>query len=309
MDFKVWLRGPALAGTSNPGVNRLVPGGVGRNIAENLARLGQPTRLLSVVGRDALGEELLRATGEAGVETTLTLRTQAATGTYAAVLDEGGELLLGVADMASLEALTPDELDARQEVLAEVAWVVADGNLPPATLGHLLSLCGGYGVPVALEPVSVPKASALRPVLQGAPPPHTLTPNRAELSALAGRPAGDPLPDDPDALAAAAAPWLARGVQAVWVRRGAAGSLLCLPGETLAFAALPARVAEVTGAGDAMLAAYLDALLLGQSLPEAVRLAHAAAALTIESPLTVWPGLTRAAVQARADRANAPQGD
>ena len=48
------------SGTSNPGHIRTSFGGVARNVAENLARLDQPVTLLSVVGRDSAGDDLLQ---------------------------------------------------------------------------------------------------------------------------------------------------------------------------------------------------------------------------------------------------------
>ena len=54
--------------TSNPARIRTSFGGVARNVAENLARLGQPVSLLSVIGKDRIGEDLLAYTRQAGVD-------------------------------------------------------------------------------------------------------------------------------------------------------------------------------------------------------------------------------------------------
>lgn len=100
-------------------------------------------------------------------------------------------------------------------------------------------------------------------------------------------------------LRAAAHELLGWGVRAVWVRLGARGSVLFTAQGEHEHPALPARVAEVSGAGDAMLAAYLAARLRGQGDAGALAWAHAAAALTVESPHTVVPGLSPAAIQSR----------
>jgi len=55
-------------GTSNPGRSRTSAGGVGRNVAENLARLGVRTVLVSAIGNDAAGVSLRRETESAGVD-------------------------------------------------------------------------------------------------------------------------------------------------------------------------------------------------------------------------------------------------
>jgi pseudouridine kinase len=83
----------------------------------------------------------------------------------------------------------------------------------------------------------------------------------------------------------------------VWVRLGADGSLLSGPDGVEAFPALATVVRDVTGAGDAMLAAYCHAVLGGAEPAAAAAFGHAAAALTVASPHTVRPDLTRLLVE------------
>ncbi|MFC4426599.1 PfkB family carbohydrate kinase [Deinococcus navajonensis] len=296
MDLKARILGHCVPGTSNPGVTGQTPGGVARNIAENLGHLGVAVSLISAVGRDVLGDALLRQTEAAGVEVRGVLRAEEeATGTYTAVLDATGELVVAVAAMSVMDRLTPAAVRERRGLLRGAAWVVADGNLRPDTLRHLLELCAEAGVPVAFEPVSVPKAGQLRPALEAGLAPALVTPNVAELGALLGR----DVPDTPADLRAAAQALHGRGVELVWVRRGPLGSLLSGPEGAQEFPALPAAVRDVTGAGDAMLAAFLAGLVSGVSAGEAARLGHAAAAATVESPLTVVPDLSLSTLRDR----------
>ena len=61
------------------------------NVAENLARLGQPVRLITAVGKDQVGDQLLQATSEAGVDVEWTLHSsQYPTGTYLAIVNSNG---------------------------------------------------------------------------------------------------------------------------------------------------------------------------------------------------------------------------
>lgn len=302
VDIKARTLAPAVPGTSNPGVTTQTPGGVARNVAENLARLDVRATLVTAVGRDALGDLLLRETAAAGVDVGPVLRTDGPTGTYTAVLDHGGELLVAVAAMDATRALTPDVLRERRDLLRGAGWVVADGNLGAPTLACLLRLAQEAGVPVVFEPVSVPKAGRLSAALAQGPVPHTVTPNVAELGALVGR----EVPDTPGALRRAAGELHGRGVHTVWVRRGGRGSLLSTPDGAHDLPALRARVADVTGAGDAMLAAYLAARLAGYPPAEAARHGHAAAALTVESGHAVSPRLSPAAVRSRLTSADGP---
>lgn len=95
---------PVVLRTSNPGVTRLVADGVGRNVAANL---GVATTLISAIGRDIFGERLIAETTACGVDMTYVLRTEAATGSYTAVLDEDGELVVAVSAMHGMTELIP----------------------------------------------------------------------------------------------------------------------------------------------------------------------------------------------------------
>jgi pseudouridine kinase len=243
------------------------PGGVGRNVAENLARLGSPVALVSVVGSDPDGDWLLDETAGAGVDVTPVLRG-GQTGRYVAVLDVDGDLVAGVSDMAATDAITPEALDL--DLLGSAALVVVDGNLPVPTIDAILSL----GARVVIDPVSVAKAERISLLLSGKRPVFAITPNQDELAALGSV---EELHE--------------RGVEVVWVRRGAAGSLLSAADRATELAAPGVVPVDVTGAGDAMLAAFCHRLLGGASLADAARYGHEAAALTVASPHTVRPDL------------------
>jgi pseudouridine kinase len=277
MDLKARSTRPVVAGTSNPGQVLRSPGGVGRNIAENLARLGTPTTLVAAVGSDPLGDELVAATAAAGVGVGFVRRVPGSTGTYVAVLDDTGELTVAVADMAATESLTDDDVRAAGRTIATSGMLVLDGNLPRPALLAAWDLAAEAGVPVVIDPVSVPKAAALADLLDGTRPLFAITPNLDELAVL-----GD------------AVDLVARGVSLVWVRVGAEGSRLITRDGSTALRSTPAQVVDVTGAGDAMLAAFCHAVLSGDDPVTAARRGHAAAALTVASPLTVRPDLKEA---------------
>lgn len=294
IDVKARSAAPATRHTSNPGHGSMAPGGVGRNIAENLARLGTRTHLVTALGRDALGDSLLAQTSAAGVHLEYITRTDLPTGTYTALLDSDGELIVAVSDMAATGELGPDQVDAARDLVTTAGLVVLDGNLAPAALEHALELACAAQVRAILEPVSVPKARALASCITADRPLYAVTPNRDELTALTGLAARTDRQ-----LSRAAGSLHQRGVELVWVRLGERGSLLSSStGEATFIPAVPTTVADVTGAGDSMLAAFCHALLEGADPVDAARYGHAAAALTIASPHTVRPDLTARLVHA-----------
>jgi pseudouridine kinase len=294
IDVKARSTAPATQRTSNPGRGSMTPGGVARNIAENLARLGTRTHLIAAVGRDALGDTLLAQTSAAGVRLEFVQRSSRPTGTYTAILDSDGELIVAVADMAATDDLGPEHVNEAREVIGTAGLLVLDGNLGPATLEHALDLAAAAEVRTILEPVSVPKAKILTTMITADRPVYAVTPNRDEVSALTGLPARTDRQ-----LRLAADSLHRRGVQHVWVRLGAQGSLLssASTGAT-SIPAVPTTVQDVTGAGDSSLAAFCHALIEGQDPVEAARYGHAAASLTIASNHTVRPDLTPRLVRA-----------
>jgi pseudouridine kinase len=313
LDTKVRTTGAPVLGTSNPGAASSTVGGVGRNIAENLARLGRPTVLVAPIGDDPAGEAVADRTSAAGVECGHLVRSIHPTGTYVAVLGDAGELHIAVADMRATDELTVADVAVVPSLLAGADAMVVDANLAAPVVRWLLNAAAEAGVLCVLDPVSVAKATAAAPVLDGTVAVHTVTPNVDELAALVGGPVDNTV----DAVCAAAEVLHARGVEHVWVRRGTAGSLLSIAAPATVGGARGAdadptasrarvvlvgapetEVADVTGAGDSMTAGYVNALLDGADVVEAARHGQVLAALTCASPDTVRDDLTPALVAA-----------
>lgn len=272
LDRKYRGLGPLVNGTSNPAVGERSFGGVARNVAENLARLGVRVSLASLLGDDEAGRAVLAHTAAVGVDVGgCAVLPGARTAEYVAVLQPGGELLLALADMAIFDALTPELLAGRPS--AEL--VFADCNLPQETLNTLIR-AGGR---LALDAVSVPKCARLPPDLRGV---DLLFLNRDQGAALTGT--GEP--------AEVARALRRRGAKGVVLTLGAGGALVAA-GETLCHLPAPAvRVVDVTGAGDALIAGTLYGLLRGEALVGAVRLGMNAARLALESVHSVAPDLS-----------------
>lgn len=300
MDIKAHSSEPAVLRTSNPGAAVTTPGGVGRNIAENLARLGTPTHLVAPVGRDPFGDQLVAHTRAAGVSMDHMVLADDATGTYLAVIDNDGELLVAVANMAITDRLTVRQLTGARELMANSDLLVVEGNVPPAPAAWILDHAAATSTPVVVDPVSVAKAEHLAQTLAPERPLLALTPNLDELAAFVGR----PVKDSEAAIAKAAREVHELGVRHVWVRRGTRGSLLSSRHDdgSTEVTALPAPsghgVADVTGAGDAMTAAFVHALLRGDDPAEAARFGQMAAALTVASADTVRADLSARLIDA-----------
>ena len=93
---------------SNPGSIHCSAGGVGRNIAHNLALLGRDVHLISAVGSDFYGETLLEQTRQAGVNVSSCIRLHGHnTSTYLSIANQQEETVLAINDTHILQQLTP----------------------------------------------------------------------------------------------------------------------------------------------------------------------------------------------------------
>jgi pseudouridine kinase len=244
-------------GTSNPGTVITSAGGVARNIGHNLAKLGVEVSLISAVGRDAMGDSVLETTRTAGVDVSRIFRTASATGTYIAILDRNGELITAMNDMKAVERLTPDIILANADVLVSARLVVADCNVPLASLSAIAEIARDR---LLVEPVSVPKSQKLFKLLEAGPVAYA-TPNFDQIEALAGTREIEP----------AIAFLHGKGLRNAIIHAGPEGAFCSDGNEISHIAAMPAgAVVDVTGAGDGAVAGQVYGLLQGKSLADAV---------------------------------------
>lgn len=286
LDRSFVLAGPARMATSNPAEVRSSFGGVARNVAENLARMGVPVALVTQVGEDPGGRALREDCAALGIDVRGVLRSPAhATAEYVAIVDAQGELVIGAAATAAIDALSVAQLGAAFDEDGRTAWTFADCTLPAPVLAALVEDRRAGGPPLAIDAVSVAKAERLPANLAGL---DLLFLNEAEARAITSRGSDD--------IFAVARALRERGAGTVVLTRGSRGIVLAAGPETSEIAIPPAAPVDVSGAGDALIAGTLFGLMSGAGLADAVRTGARAAKLTIESPTTVSRALTPAAI-------------
>ena len=294
LDVKGRPLGDIVAGTSNPGVVQISVGGAARNVAENLARLGTPTALLSVVCQDDFGRTIMRQTEQAGVDTDhILISCEQHSAAYMALQSAERTLLVALDDTTAISALTPEYISDHASMLEQARMVVIDANLPLETAETLLAICLAAGVPVALEPVAYAPALRYRP-LAGAF--YLMTPNGVEAQALTGLPVSDTAQG-----ALAAKQLVAAGVQIAIITLGHAGLVYATPEASGYVPSIEGDIIDPTGAGDALTAAVVYALLNDIPVDEAVRLGVSAASLTLASSDTVRQDLSLESLYAQLD--------
>lgn len=290
VDVSVSSKTPLVPHDSTPGEIHCSPGGVARNVAENLSRLGVNVNLISVVGNDLFGQRLQEATAQAGVNVdALHVMAGQRTASYMALHGPMGDLTVAVNDMQILEALSAQLLQNHVDQLKQAKCIVVDCNLRADSLAWLLQR--DTLPPFFVDAVSAAKCTRLVPVMARI---HTLKVNRLEAQALTGRVVKSVV----DALEASQKLHV-MGARHVVLSLGQDGACWCdESGRVGHKAARLVNVVNTNGAGDAMMAGLVHAHLAEKLLEEAVDWASTCAAITIGSPLANAPMLSTAAVQA-----------
>jgi pseudouridine kinase len=273
-------------GTSTPGAIRISVGGVGRNIAENLARLGERVVLLSAVGDDGSGRRILQQAAESGLDVSHVLVDAGhRTAAYLAVLDDTGNLVMSIDDMAiSRDLITPGFVYRRRALFRDARMIVLDANLSPETLRTIFRLARKYSVPLCADPTTATLAPRLCPHLADL---TLVTPNAAEAEALCGVQV-----TGRESARVAAQKLVGMGVQIAIVTLGATGLVYATSRESGHVPALEVEIVDLTGAGDALTAAVVFGLLNDFPVDEAVRLGTSAAALALHSREAVCTNLS-----------------
>lgn len=289
-------RNPIVMRDSNPGFLGTSVGGVTRNILENLARQGVPTSLLSAVSDDVYGEKILRDSTAAGIDVShVYMKPGITSSCYIAMLDERGDMLLGMSDMRIIQDLHKGYLDENHTLLQNAAAIVCDACLPCEFLDYLVS-GPAKGAKVLIDPVSTAYARQMKPVVGKF---FGIKPNEMELAVLSGM----RVESETD-IERACETLLNLGVSRIAVSRGARGCYYADADGNRMFRALRPveRMVNATGAGDAFMAGFVHGLIDGLPIDAGLDYALASGIAAIESMSTINPEMSDALVKTNIER-------
>ncbi|KQT57420.1 MULTISPECIES: carbohydrate kinase family protein [unclassified Aureimonas] len=263
---------PFQKGASNPGVVTETVGGAAFNAALAMRLFGARVRLCTTRGGDLAGERVAEAVEAACIDEHAFVWLDRTTATYNAILDDRGDLVAGIADMAIYDLLGRRLLRQRRVrlELAEAGGLLLDANLSAETIAHLLARFGERPTAaIAVSPAKAMRLSASLPRL------GTLFLSRAEAATLVEMtPATD--------AARLAQNLVDMGVRRAVVTDGPHDAALIEDG-AIHLQAPPAvaSLRDVTGAGDTLAGVAFQAIVAGRPFLEAARLGMAAASRRI----------------------------
>ena len=264
---------------SNPGIVSVAYGGVGRNIAENAARLGADVAMISVIGDDHMGKGAKSELAELGVDVSGIIEVPGRNSAmYLSILDENRDMELAFCDMEIIKEITPEVLTGQKEKLKKSKIVALDGNLEEDLLIYATELL--EGVPMFYDPVSAAKAQRAKKVIGRF---HSIKPNLMEAEILCGMSI-----QSEDDLKKAGQWFLDQGVKRVFITLNKDGVYYKdQDREGVIPPAGDLKICSATGAGDSFSATIMLGFVNGIDIEQTARMGMAAASIAMESEQAV----------------------
>jgi len=283
MDIQGFPRNRLILKDSNPGEVKLSLGGVGRNISENMVKLGVDTKLISVVGGDVYGNKILEEARLIGLDMqdSLILKDQS-TSTYLSMLDESGDMMVAIAHMDIFEKMTIEFIKSKKHLVENSRLCIIDTNIPKEVIEYVLT--NFKDTEFFLDTVSSTKAQKIKDLIGYF---HTIKPNKIEAEMLSGIKI-----ETKDDLRKAAEHFLNQGVKRVFITMGEEGTYYndgqnenLIPTPTI-------KVVNATGAGDAFVAGLAYSYCNDFDLDYTTRFAMTASVLALSHENTINPNMS-----------------
>lgn len=273
---------------SNPGTVTMAFGGVGRNITENLTRMGGKVAMISVIGDDHMGIGAREHLRSLGVDVSLIQSVKGRNSAmYLSILNHDNDMELAICDMDIISHITPDLIEKNRNVLEKSKVIALDGNLEEETIRYVTD--SFFSVP--LSPVSAAKAVKAKDVIGKF---ACIKPNVMEAEILSGM----EIRSEND-LKRAGQWFIDQGVGRLFVTLNKDGVYykdrhcegFIRPGHV--------KISSATGAGDSFSAAILLGLEEDMDTKDIARYGMAASAIAMESSSAVNQNMSKDEIERR----------
>ena len=260
---------------SNIGKVQFGVGGVGRNIAEFLALLGNNTSLLTAVSDNGFGRVITDNANQQGITLVCDPFPESLgfqTGVYVYLVDDKGRFVIGVNEMDITELITPELVKKNINSLYFAEDVIIEANLPVKTIEYICSL----GFKVFADCVSSVKCNRLSGVIDKL---YLLKSNSYEAQVLTGASVLE------EQIKTFAEKGLKRGIITLDSNGAACFEVLENSKINIWKMASPkdGKLVDTSGCGDAFLAGFTTALMRDKDMKQALVFGQAAAAINARS--------------------------
>lgn len=274
---------------SNPGKATISLGGVGRNIGENLSRLGVDTRFITVLGNDIYGKLMIEEGMKIGLDMSESLILQdKKTSNYIAILDEMGDMNLAISSMDIFEEMNISFIQQKKELIENSTLCIVDTNIPIEVLKHMVS---NFNVDFFLDTVSTTKAEKVKDIIGYF---HTIKPNKLEAEILSGM----EIVEKQD-LKKVANYFIDMGVERVFITLGDEGVYYLDRQGEIYMKSAKVSIINATGAGDAFMAGLAYSYLNELDIESTLKFSIGASIITLENENTINPNISVKSIEKR----------
>ena len=202
------------------------------------------------------------------------------TGSYTAVLNHNGELVIALANMSIYDQFVPAILEKNEVSYQKAKLMIIDLNCPKESIHYFKSIAQQFSIPFALVPVSSPKMKHMPDELSGV---TYFICNKDEAETYL-----QTTIQSEEAFALACQRLVELGADHVIITRGSKGVVCATQTKFASFDAVPVeKVVDVTGAGDAFVSGFLHGTLTEHSFEDSIQLGLVNASRTLQSDKTV----------------------
>lgn len=283
MDIQCFPKEGLVYHDSNPGNMKQSLGGVGRNIAENMIKLGIRTKLITVLGDDLYSKAIIDGAKDVGIEIEDSLILEKTNGsTYFSVLNTDGDLEIAIASMDIYDQMDENFIKKKEKTLVNSRVIILDTNIPKDVIEYIVK--NTKNAIFFLDTVSTSKAIKISGLLNYF---HTIKPNKIEAEKLSGIKI-----ENNNDLDKAAQWFLNQGIKRVFITLGPQGVYYNDGIDKGIIDGKKVKVINTTGAGDAFVAGLVYGHLNELNIKDTAIFAQSASILALIHENTINPNMS-----------------
>ena len=268
---------------SNPGKVDISLGGVGRNIAENMCRLGVDTKLISAIGNDLYGNKILSECKGLGIDVEdCFVSNEMPTSIYVSILNDSNDMQVAISHMDILEKIDTSYINSKHQFINDSLAIVIDTNLSKEAIEYITSKYSH--IPIFVDTVSTAKCMKIKDIIGRF---HTIKLNKFEAEALSGIKINN-LKD----LELCSKILLDQGVNKVFITLGKDGVFSATKEDSIKLDGIKVDIVNATGAGDAFTASLVYCHMNDFDLECTTKFSVASSIIALSHKNTINPNMS-----------------
>lgn len=268
---------------SNPGKVDISLGGVGRNIADNICRLGVNTKLISAVGNDLYGNKILSECKSYGIDVDdCYVSNEIPTSMYLSILNDYNDMQVAISHMDILHKIDISYINSKHQYINDSLAIVIDTNLSKDVIDYITSTYSN--IPIFVDTVSTAKCIKIKDIIGRF---NTIKLNKYEAEALS-----DMKINNIDDLEKCSKHLLSQGVEKLFITLGKDGVYCATKETSMQIDSIKVDIISATGAGDAFTAGLVYSHLNDFDIDYAAKFSVAASIIALSHENTINPNMS-----------------